>query len=312
MRSPRAIFAGGGRVVVDQVDQDLAAVAGVDRTGRVEHRHAQAVRPARSAGAPARRTRPAARSRRRSAPAPARRAPAPRPRRRPGRRRRRPGWAYAGSGRSGSSRRTGTAHVGHGHVFLGVGGTGGTHPAILPCPPAAARRTLTSVTPDLGARAPHAPAYAERLTRCRGGCGRPRSRRPRCWPPRCGWAPPACAPGCRSRCCSRWPWSALWLAGPDPGRGHRRRVPGRRRPAAAGGGRRRDRRWTPPGKREVLGVGARPAGLRGAAAVDRPARCRWCWTTRPTRRRTGWSAPGTRSSWRPRCSPTAQRDGQRR
>jgi len=43
---------------------------------------------------------------------------------------------------------------------------GGTHPAILPCRRRAARRTLTSVTPDPAARstAVPAPAYAERLT----------------------------------------------------------------------------------------------------------------------------------------------------
>jgi hypothetical protein len=42
---------------------------------------------------------------------------------------------------------------------------GGTHPAILPCPAPAARRTLTSVTPEPPARTTATPgAYAERLS----------------------------------------------------------------------------------------------------------------------------------------------------
>jgi hypothetical protein len=42
-----------------------------------------------------------------------------------------------------------------------------SHPAILPCPRTAARRTLTSVTPEPSGRStatPERPAYAERLT----------------------------------------------------------------------------------------------------------------------------------------------------
>ena len=47
------------------------------------------------------------------------------------------------------------------------------------------------------------------------------------------------------------------------------------------------------GRRELLGVGADPLRVRGPAAVGAAAPCRWCSTTRPTRRRTGWSARAT-------------------
>jgi hypothetical protein len=50
------------------------------------------------------------------------------------------------------------------HDFLvRAAGTGGTHPAILPCPVAEARRTLPSVTPQSRERTTAPAAYAERL-----------------------------------------------------------------------------------------------------------------------------------------------------
>ncbi len=199
MRSPREIFAGASRVVVDQVDQDLAPVAGVDRAGRVEHRHAE---PGGQAGA--RVHQPDVPLGQRdgdagAAPGPARPAGAPRPRRPPGRRRRR---------RDGRTRqrqvRVEPAHghghdVGHGLALLVGSRVGPARPvavAALSCrvPGRTARRTLG----HRGYRRLRRAVTAAVVAVARPGSG-PR----RCSPPRSGWAPSASAPGCRSWCCSR-------------------------------------------------------------------------------------------------------------
>lgn len=146
---------GGRRIVVDQVHQDLATVTGVDRTGRVEHRDAQAVR---QTGAGMHQADTALGQGQGDA----------------GRHQ----LALAGGQfhvRGGDQVGTGVTRVGvrrqgqirveladrNVHSVSSCSGSrvaGRTHPAILPCPDPAPRRTLTSVTSDPG------PAtYHERL-----------------------------------------------------------------------------------------------------------------------------------------------------
>ena len=303
IRSPRAIFAVCDRVVVDQVDQDLAAVAGVDRTGRVEHRDAEPGGQTRSAGAPARRARRAARSRPRSAPAPARRAAARRRPRRTGRRRRRPGGrtpAAAGPGRAGaparvhgsdasvSSHGTGSSRHHHGptaasdRAHPGAGGSRRCparheHPgarATATTPTASGSRVAWWLWPlalavaavlaaELGIGAPALRHLAAVRGAAAAGRGRPAGARPDPDPGRGRADGPCCAsttPGCRCR---------------------------RRRRCAA---------RTPRATRETCSAAdADPLAFVDPAAVDRRRRSRSISTTRPTRRRTGWSAPATRT-----------------